>query len=110
MNVETLGERVKELRRKAGMTQLDLAYRVYISESYIALIEADKRSPGMDIIAAIANEFHVSVDYLINGETSDDDKLRLKEWASLVANRSPKEIEDALKLVRSFFECIDSNK
>ncbi|MBR0317382.1 MAG: helix-turn-helix transcriptional regulator, partial [Synergistaceae bacterium] len=39
MKGSTLGKRVRELRRKAGITQLDLACRVNISESYIALIE-----------------------------------------------------------------------
>jgi len=110
MDGTTLGKRVRELRRKAGITQLDLACRVNISESYIALIEADKRNPGMDIISALANEFHVSVDYLVSGKTSEDDNLRVREWSSLIRERSQKDIESALKLVRVFFECMDSKK
>lgn len=110
MDGTTLGKRVRELRRKAGITQPDLACRVNISESYIALIEADKRNPGMDIISALANEFHVSVDYLVSGKTSEDDNLRVREWSSLIRERSQKDIESALKLVRVFFECMDSKK
>ncbi|MBO4441670.1 helix-turn-helix transcriptional regulator [bacterium] len=110
MDGTTLGKRVRELRRKAGITQLDLACRVNISESYIALIEADKRNPGMDIISTLANEFHVSVDYLVSGKTSEDDNLRVREWSSLIRERSQKDIESALKLVRVFFECMDSKK
>ncbi len=103
MDGKTLGKRVKALRRKAGITQLDLACRVNISESYIALIEADKRKPGMDIISTLANEFHVSVDYLLSGKISEEDNLMLKEWTSLIKERP-------LKIVRTFFECVDSKK
>ena len=110
MDGRTLGKRVKALRRKAGITQLDLACRVNISESYIALIEADKRKPGMDIISTLANEFHVSVDYLLSGKISEEDNLMLKEWTSLIKERPPKDIESALKIVRTFFECVDSKK
>lgn len=110
MSDATLGRRVRELRRKAGITQLDLACRVNISESYIALIEADKRNPGMDIVSTLANEFHVSVDYLVSGKKSEDDNLMLREWTSLIKERPQKEIETALKIVRTFFECLDSRK
>lgn len=110
MSDATLGRRVRELRRKAGITQLDLACRVNISESYIALIEADKRNPGMDIVSTLANEFHVSVDYLVSGKKSEDDNLMLREWTSLIKERPRKEIETALKIVRTFFECLDSRK
>ncbi len=110
MKGSTLGKRVRELRRKAGITQLDLACRVNISESYIALIEADKRNPGMDIISTLANEFHVSVDYLVSGRASEEDNLMLREWTSLIKKRSQKDIESALKIVRTFFECLDSRK
>jgi len=110
MKGSTLGKRVRELRRKAGITQLDLACRVNISESYIALIEADKRNPGMDVISTLADEFHVSVDYLVSGRSSEDDKLMLREWTSLIKERPQKDIESALKIVRTFFECLDSRK
>lgn len=109
MSIKLLGERVKELRHKAGLTQLDLAYRVYISESYIALIEANKRNPSTDVINALAEVFHVSVDYLVNGEENESDKYRIKEWSSLVKGKSEIEIDNALKIVKLFFDCIDDN-
>lgn len=49
MQEKTLGKRVKLLRNKKGLTQIQLANELYISESYIALIEADKRNPSMEI-------------------------------------------------------------
>ena len=58
----------------------------------------------------LANEFRVSVDYLLSGKISEEDNLILKEWTSLIKERPQKDIESALKIVRTFFECVDSKK
>ena len=110
MDNNTLGNRVKQLRIKAGLTQLQLAVNLYVSESYIALIEADKRNPSMDIVGRLADFFCVTSDYLMSGSESESDKLLLKEWSAVLQGRSDSEIESALKLVKSFFKCIDDSK
>ncbi len=107
MGNQTLGERVRELRKDAGLTQLQLSEKIYISESYIALIEADKRNPSMDIVCKLADCFCVSSDYLLFGRISETEQLMLKEWTEVVSGRSETEIRSALELVRSFFECVD---
>ena len=92
----TLGERLRDLRSKNGITQAELAEKIFVSESYIALIELNKRNP--------------STDYLLTGESSEDDILHVKEWRKLVSGRTDREITSALKLVRSFFESVDEAK
>lgn len=106
----TFGRRVRMLRRKSKMTQLDLAYRVFVSESYIALIEADKRNPSMEIVAKLADIFHVTADFLLNGEETEEDKLMLKEWSELLKNRTQQERDSALEIVKAFFQCVDNSK
>lgn len=109
MSKENFGSRMKQLRQKSKLTQLQLSEKIYISESYIALIEAGKRNPSMDIVCKLADYFSVSTDYLIHGTVSETEELLLKEWSEIVKGRSEKEIQSAIKLVRSFFECIDNN-
>ena len=106
---ETFGKRVKKLRRDKGLTQIQLADELYISESYIALIEADKRNPGMDIMIKLADYFHVTSDYLIRG-TADISELSSIEWSEMIKGRSDIEISHALGLVKSFFDCLDDKK
>ena len=110
MKANSLGSRIRSLRMKSGLTQIQLADRIYISESYIALIEADKRNPSMEIVGKIADFFCVTSDYLIRGEKTEADKQKMKDWSSVIQGRTQKEIEGALQVVKSFFECIDENK
>lgn len=105
--MNTLGERLKELRTFHEVTQAELAEEIFVSESYIALIESDKRNPSTEIIGKLADYFRISTDYLLNGNRSEDDRLHVKEWRSLTQNRSEHEINSALMLVRTFFESID---
>ncbi len=104
---KTFGQRVKKLRRDKGLTQIQLADELYISESYIALIEADKRNPSMDIMIKLADYFHVTSDYLIRGISADVGEQSCKEWSEMIKGRSDKEISYAIGLVKAFFDCLD---
>ena len=62
MQGDTLGTRIKRLRKGRQLTQAQLAKELYLSESYVAYIETDQRNPSMDVVARIADYFHVSAD------------------------------------------------
>ncbi|MCM1168092.1 MAG: helix-turn-helix domain-containing protein [Lachnospiraceae bacterium] len=105
----SLGQRVRILRQKRGLTQVQLAEKLYISESYIALIEADKRNPSMDIVTKLADYFCVTSDYLVKGGAIDYKDTSAKEWSEIIKGRSDKEIRHALDMVKSFFKFLDNN-
>ena len=106
----TLGERLRDLRSKNGITQAELAEKIFVSESYIALIELNKRNPSTEILGKLCDFFGISTDYLLTGESSEDDILHVREWRNLVSGRTDREITSALKLVLSFFESVDEAK
>lgn len=108
--MDTLGDRLRGLRAEHEITQAELAENIFVSESYIALIESDKRNPSTEIISKLSDYFEVSTDYLLNGSYSEDDRLHVKEWRNLTSSRSDREIKSALKLVQSFFESVDEAK
>lgn len=66
-----LGNRIKELRKKRGLTQKQLAQKFNVSEQAIAGYEQNARRPNPDMLKDLANFFEVSVDYLLgNDDTS----------------------------------------
>lgn len=63
-----LAHRILALRRKAGMSQAQLAEALHISASTVGMYEQGRRTPNLDTLVAISKVFHVSLDYLITGE------------------------------------------
>ena len=55
---------VKELRSKAGMTQLELAELVHVSSRTIISVEKEQYSPSLMLAYRIAQVFGVSVEEL----------------------------------------------
>ncbi len=60
-----LGDRIKELREKNGISQQELYLALNVEQSTLANYESNRRVPKPEIILAIANYFHVSTDYLL---------------------------------------------
>ncbi len=62
-----LGKQIESLRRKKGWSQAELARRLHISPSTVGMYEQGRRKPPIDILIAMAQEFDVTIDYLITG-------------------------------------------
>ena len=62
-----LGKQIESLRRKKGWSQAELARRLHISPSTVGMYEQGRREPPIDILIAMAQEFDVTIDYLITG-------------------------------------------
>lgn len=68
----TLGEKLKEARKQAGLSQEQLSEKLRISRSAVAKWETDKGIPDIDNLKALSQLFSVSIDYLVdNGEELD---------------------------------------
>ena len=57
--------RLKELRKKKGISQLRLATDLNTTQNTISRYETGEREPGIEELIMIADYFNVSVDYLI---------------------------------------------
>ena len=76
------GEKLRTLRKTAGMTQTDLANRLHVTKSVVSYYELLERSPSPDVLIKLADIFHVTTDYLLGithrkmldvSDLSDDD-------------------------------------
>lgn len=61
-----IGQRIKELREKAEMSQKDLAYAADLDRSYIASIENGQRNVSIVNIEKIAIALNVTVKEFFN--------------------------------------------
>ena len=64
----TLGERIKELRIQKGLTQLELANLLFVTDRAISKWEQGRGNPDLTILPNLASCLNVSVDFLLTGE------------------------------------------
>lgn len=73
-----LGKRIKELRSELDLTLRELADKLHVSFSLLAMYERGERQPPIDKLQQLASFFSVSVDYLLGNidERSPADKIK----------------------------------
>lgn len=74
----TFDKKLKTLRLENDMTQDYVASRLNVARSTIAGYETKNRQPSHEKLTALAELFHVSVDYLI----SDSDSFEMNYSAN----------------------------
>lgn len=86
-----IGNRIKSLRARAGMSQEDLAGRIYVSRQTISSWENDKTYPDVQRLLLLSEIFDVTVDSLIKEDvmtmtkTIDSDVRTMKQMAWVMA-------------------------
>lgn len=68
MDAKSVGYTISELRKKSGMTQLELASRLSVSDKTVSKWENGLGYPEITQFPEIAKIFGVSVDYIMTGE------------------------------------------
>lgn len=81
----TVGEMIKDLRKKAGLTQSELAKKMNVSASHISQYECGQRNPSINQLKKFADALNVTLDNFIvcrideikeNSEKADPDIVR----------------------------------
>ena len=62
---KTLGERLREVRETAGVSQKELSFQTKLSQQAISLWERDERIPNIQACIALANYYNMSLDDLV---------------------------------------------
>lgn len=62
----TLGEKIKELRKKANISQEELAEKVGVSRQAVTKWESDAGLPDLENLKSIATLFNISIDELLD--------------------------------------------
>ncbi len=75
----TLGEKIKEARKKCNLSQEQLSEKLNVSRSAVAKWETDKGLPDIDNLKALSQFLNVSVDYLIKDEENPVGEIVTKE-------------------------------
>jgi transcriptional regulator with XRE-family HTH domain len=77
--LETMGERIQQLRKNAGITQADLAKKIAISHTQMARYEIKNIYPPADVLKNLADVFGTTIDFLVMGDTESKAQASLKD-------------------------------
>lgn len=70
-----IGERLKELRKSKGWTQVQVAAKMGLTDSVISFYERQERAPSPEVLVKFSELYGVSTDYLLGVEKIDDQHL-----------------------------------
>ena len=95
--METLGKRMRKLRKKNYYTQADVAKALGVSPSAIGMYEQDRRVPDKETLLKICDFFDVSSDYMLGhlskpekmSEVLDEFNKKLEEYDALMFDGNP---------------------
>ncbi|MBO5786111.1 MAG: helix-turn-helix transcriptional regulator [Clostridia bacterium] len=85
----TFGKKLKKLRTEGGLTQDELAEKIYVTRTAISKWESDRGYPNIDSLKAISKFFSVSIDALLSSDevltiAEEDHKQKEKRFKDLV--------------------------
>ena len=61
----TFADRLKEVRKEAGLTQTELANELGVSTGSVAMWETGKRNPDYEMLNKISEFFNKKIDYVL---------------------------------------------
>ncbi len=106
MDKNILGKRIKKLREKNNLNQLEFSKILNISNTTLSQYEAGNRTPSDEIKEKVADYFNVSVDYLL-GRTEKcslvDEGLRDEKFYNFDVSNLP---EEAIKQIEDYIEFV----
>ncbi len=100
-DLNQISKRVKELRRKKGLTQERVAAELGVNIKTYKLIERGKRVGSIDTLCLIAEYYDVSLDYLMSPSRNLNE-----EMVVCFARLSPERRILAERLVIAMFEVL----
>ena len=100
--------RIKELRKQCGYTQVDLAEKLGVGPSTIAMWETGKRTPSFKLLNDLSDLFDKTTDYIL-GYSDDDHSMKRSDEDIEQLGRWVIE-EDCRKLIKDYMSLDDYGK
>jgi len=99
-----IGDKIRELRRRDGRKQEDLANALGVTNQAVSRWEANGGYPDVEILPAIANYFHVSIDELFGYSKDREEKLKTILDKAEIALNEQGDMTECVEMLRAAAE------
>ena len=110
LKTKEIGQRIREIRQSKKMTQNDLAFEAHISPSNLSDIELGKTNLGVLTLIKIIEALDVSADIILRPDVASVNKIYQNEFAELLKDCTPSEIETITKLAKDVKNTLHKSK
>ena len=112
--LKLVGENIRLLRKKRGLTQEELAERINLQQAYIGGVERGERNISMLTLQKIAVGLEVSPEKVLNLSNINLLENPQREGflsinTSLIHQKNIDELQFILKFIHNFSEFVESN-
>lgn len=88
MDYIALGQRIRDLRRKRGLTQEQLAELADLSTPYVSHLERGSKKASLAVLVRLAESLEVTADQLLSGNQAADQTAFYPEVQDLLGDCS----------------------
>jgi len=98
-----LGRKIREIRKRQGLSQEMLAERAGISSQYVSNIERGKENPTLDLLLKLADALKSSLGEMCDFETVDEmDHRKIRSSiAEILRTANPDRLRTAIKVLQA---------
>ena len=100
LDLIAIGQRIRAIRTSKGMSQAELGFAAHLATSNISDIELGKTKMWLSTFVRIVEALQVSADSILSPDVPEVNGLYQKEYAQLLADCTPAEIEAIMKISR----------
>ena len=97
---DTFAKNIKNLRKELGLTQTELANKIYINKSMISAYEKGTRMPSLDALIALSETLNVSIDFLLGIQRDSTNDRETTIDISGLTEKQKKIIADLIETFR----------
>ena len=108
MEKQTMGKMISSLRKMNGMTQLELADKMNVTDKAVSKWERDLSCPDVNSMPKLAELFNISVDELLQAEKKNARTSKVDEIVEMVLKGLSVAMGVAV-IVTSILNQIDTN-
>ena len=107
MDKLTMGDRIREARKKNGLTQEQLSERLEVSVEFVSKIERGLNMPSMQIFIKLVEILNVSADYLLRDSVSTGKLLGDNAIGRKIEKLTPKQRIALEALIDTYIQYLD---
>lgn len=101
LDYKKIGKRIRKYRKAAGLSQEDLAEKVWISVTHMSHIETGSTKLSLPVLVDIAAALNVDTDSLLFDENHIDNDKAILKLINVISNCSTEEILLMTEIARS---------